>query len=173
MDVGPLKREQSQRGFTLLELLVVVAILGLLAATAIPIYQNAMNKSRRMALAADLNALHTAFMRYYADHGKFPSDMGGADSFDLTTLSPLSTGGYFEHVDTLLSRVQDNEILFYVALDVNGPDSNFVLATISLQEPDLWAYAVSLDWGGGLGAIGYEGVYFWDGETLMRPDEVN
>jgi len=172
MNVGPLKRRQSQRGFTLIELLVVVAILGLLTATAIPIYQNAMDKARRMALAADLAALHTAFLRYYADHGKFPSDTGG-DKLDLATLSPLSTGGYFEQVDTLLSRVKDNQILNYVAPDISGTDSNFILATISADEPDLWAYIVSLDWGGGLGVNGYEGVYFWDGTKLMRPDEVN
>lgn len=172
MDVGPLKRQQSQGGFTLLELLVVVAIVGLLAATAIPIYQNALNKSRRMALAADLNALHTAFTRYYADHGKFPSDTGG-DKLDLATLSPLSTGGYFEQVGTLMNRLQDNQIHSYVALDISGTDSNFVLATILAEEPDLWAYIVSLDWGGALGISGYEGVYFWDGAKLMRPDEVN
>jgi prepilin-type N-terminal cleavage/methylation domain-containing protein len=173
MDIRPRKRQPSQRGFTLIELLVVVAIIGLLTATAIPIYQNALNKSRRMALAADLNALHTAFIRYYADHGKFPADMGGGDQLDLATLSPLSTGGYFQQVETLLNRVQGNQILNYVALDINGPDSNFILTTISAEEPDLWAYIVSLDWGGGLGVRGYEGVYFWDGTKLMRPDEVN
>jgi prepilin-type N-terminal cleavage/methylation domain-containing protein len=172
MAIEPPRSRQAQRGFTLLELLVVVAIVGLLAATAIPIYQNALNKSRRMALAADLNALHTAFMRYYADHGKFPADTGGGDQLDLATLSPLSTGGYFKQVDTLLSRVEDNAILNYVALDFGGPDSNFVLTTISADEPDLYAYIVSLDWGGALGITNYEGVYFWDGTRLMRPDEV-
>jgi prepilin-type N-terminal cleavage/methylation domain-containing protein len=172
MDVGPLKRRQSEGGFTLLEILVVVAILALLAATAIPVYQNALDKSRRMALAADLSTLHAAFLRYYADHGKFPEDVG-VDKFDLTTLSRLSTGGYFEQVETLLNRVQGNQILSYVALDIGGPDSNYVLATTMAKEPDLWAYTVSLDWGGGLGFTSYEGVYFWDGTKLMRPDEVN
>ena len=88
-------------------------------------------------------------------------------------MSPLSTGGYFEQVGTLMDRVQGNQIFQYLAPDISGPDSNFILATIPAEEPDLVAYIVSLDWGGGLGVSGYEGVYFWDGTTLMRPDEVN
>jgi len=155
---------RRQRGFTIIEVLIVLVILGILAAIAIPIYSNALEKSRRSALAQDMAVLHRAFLRYYADHSQFPSDQAGGSKFDLATMAPLTTGGYFQ-MDSLRGKILDGKAMFYSAPDISGTDSHFILVARSKDEPNLWAYAISYDWGSGQG---YEGVYFWvDGQFVQ------
>src|SRR5262245_3080672 len=60
-------------GFTMIELLMVVAIIGILSAIVVPILASATLKANRTALAADGKALYSAFTNYYSDQGYFPS----------------------------------------------------------------------------------------------------
>jgi len=66
--------ERRCRGFTLLELLVVVAIVGILAAIAVPALQYALLRARAQAVAGDIRVVETALMDYYADKGAFPPE---------------------------------------------------------------------------------------------------
>jgi prepilin-type N-terminal cleavage/methylation domain-containing protein len=156
----------SSRGFTLIEVLLCVAIVGLLAATAIPVYQGAIAKARRAALAADLHELYSAFMRYSVDHGRFPTD-SGLGGLDTTTLSPLSTGGYFDNVKSLQNRLTNKRILFYWAPDWNGPDADFIVIATPVDQPNVMVYAMHY---GINGAFGYDGVYFLINGQLVRSD---
>ena len=54
-----------QRGFTLMELMVVVAIVGILVGIAVPTYQDSVRKSRRGQAKADLAEAAQAMERYY------------------------------------------------------------------------------------------------------------
>lgn len=144
-----------QKGFSLVELLIVVAIVALLSAIVIPLLNDATTRARRMALAADLDDLHKAFLRYHVDHGKFPAD-SGADKLDLTTLSPLSTEGYFRGVDTLLSKLQGNKIQFYTAPNLNGIDADYILRVRSRDEASLFGFTTAFS----VGVVAIDGVYF-------------
>ena len=61
-------------GFTLTELMIVVAVIGLLAAIAIPSYAHARERSLNVRFAADLQVAKAAFIEYSMDHGKYPPD---------------------------------------------------------------------------------------------------
>ena len=66
------------RGFTLIELMVVVAIVGLLSAIAIPRYQDSMRKARRAEARAQLLEVAQFMQRYYSIHDSFATSKAGA-----------------------------------------------------------------------------------------------
>lgn len=61
-----------QSGFTLVELMIVVSILGILAAIAMPEFQNYQQKAKEAQAKANLKILREAIERYNADHGVPP-----------------------------------------------------------------------------------------------------
>ena len=72
----------SQRGFTLIELMIVVAIIGILTAIAIPLYANLQARARIAMAQADARTLVTAISIYTAHMGTLPTALG-----DLTAVA--------------------------------------------------------------------------------------
>lgn len=63
-------------GFTLIELMIVVAIIGILAAIAIPKFSNLITKSSEGATKGTLGSIRSALSIYYGDmEGQYPTDM--------------------------------------------------------------------------------------------------
>ena len=75
-----MKSLKSNKGFTLIELVVVIAILGILAGIAIPRFMDATATARGAKIVADLRTIDSAIMMYNAKTGKLPTGTG-----DLTT----------------------------------------------------------------------------------------
>jgi len=67
--------KMNRKGFTLIELMIVVAIIGILAAIAIPKFADLINKSKEGATKGALSSVRSALQVYYGDNeGWFPAD---------------------------------------------------------------------------------------------------
>lgn len=70
-----------QRGFTLLELMVVLVIIGLLAGIVAPNLFKNMGKSEVMTARAQIDALSKALDQYRLDNGRYPTTQEGLNAF--------------------------------------------------------------------------------------------
>jgi len=83
--------KRIQKGFTLIELMIVVAIIGILAAVAIPAYQNYIIKSKLASVATSMDPIKLALGMYYQTNGAFPTAVFTVTSANAGTVTP--TGG--------------------------------------------------------------------------------
>ncbi|ENM5813268.1 TPA: pilin [Vibrio mimicus] len=93
-------KNKLQKGFTLIELMIVVAIIGVLSAVAIPAYKNYVQKTEVASAAATVRGLLTNIDMYQQENGgTFPNNanlVGGTstmNSLGTITLLPVGTSG--------------------------------------------------------------------------------
>jgi prepilin-type N-terminal cleavage/methylation domain-containing protein len=91
---GQMQKGHNQKGFTLVELMVVVVIIGILVAIAVPVYNNVTAKANRGAVEANLRTIDSAIMQYNATKGltKIDSDGITAIKVDGSYLQKWPTG---------------------------------------------------------------------------------
>lgn len=83
-------RSSRQQGFTLLEIMVVIVILGLLASLTIPSLMGNKEKADRQKAASDIVALENALDMYKLDNGRYPSmEQGLAALVSRPVVAPI------------------------------------------------------------------------------------
>jgi type IV pilus assembly protein PilA len=89
-----------QKGFTLIELMIVIAIIGILAAIAIPAYQDYTIRAQVTEGATLADGVKVAMQDYYAQHGTFPASLTGTDAASGLNFTGAVTGQYVSSVAT-------------------------------------------------------------------------
>ncbi|HBS60042.1 MAG TPA: hypothetical protein DEA44_12320 [Firmicutes bacterium] len=89
-------REMSwaQQGFTLVELLAVIAIIGVLAAIAVPRFMDATTDAQVAQIQADLSTIDSAIVMYYAANGAYPTAMTDLSTYFASTPTSPKTPAY-------------------------------------------------------------------------------
>ena len=75
MRILKLRNRFTQNGFSLIELLIVVSIILVILAIALPNFQKAMMSSREMGAIATVKTLHSVEAQYYSTYGRYPASL--------------------------------------------------------------------------------------------------
>ncbi|HEX4870843.1 MAG TPA: type IV pilin protein [Nevskiaceae bacterium] len=106
-------RNPGRRGFTLIELVVVIAVVGILASIAIPSYQNSVRKSRRQEAMATLVSLQLQQEKWRSNNSSYAAStslsMPANTSFYTYTVDQVTATTYRLVATAAGSQTQDKQ----------------------------------------------------------------
>lgn len=85
--------KKNKKGFTLVELMVVVAIIGILVAIAVPIYNASQKNAKANACKANLRTINGAISMYYLEKESYPANVAALQTDDYLQSTPTCPEG--------------------------------------------------------------------------------
>src|SRR5215475_7679575 len=140
-------RKRISQGFTLIELMIVIAIIGILAAIAIPAYQNYTIRAQVTEGLTLADGWKTAIAEYYANTGVWPT------AANLTSAGQLNSVGKYETVNATAGTI----VITYNQPQVNAKIQGKILgltAYTNLNSDVLWQCGLATPPSGGTVASG-------------------
>ena len=110
---------KKEKGFTLVELIFVIFIIGILASVAVPNFLNAKNKARVAASKDNLNTILKGINMYFIEFGIYPSQA----SMDSVSTIPV-LNDELTNPDSYLQQFYDNRIQEYKVPPVTAGDNS-------------------------------------------------
>jgi|GEM_PF-553722 len=160
-----MNKMKEQKGFTLVELMIVVAIIGILAAVAVPYYQRYVSKARLTShVMPTVRSVQTNIATYYSVQGEYPHvDNINNYLVDASTqwVSILPEDNSLETLRIIVNVDSDSPMKAIggnVGIDGQGDDDSNVFYTKAEGDKKLnWIYYGPLAAELGLGTLNYEG----------------
>jgi len=143
--------EKNQNGFTLMELLITISILGIIYVTAIPQYIRYREKAERASVIAECRSLYRSFVIFYITYQEYPYAAEGDFLFDKETFFPLTdetimAGATVDiEIESFKDRLDGRKAEKFDSPDDMGDNQEFYLILPWQKDPSIKFVIASAD----------------------------
>jgi len=109
---GTMERAQNHRGFTLIEMVIVLALIGILVGVGIPQFKNSLKRGKEAVLQENLHTLRVMLNQYYIDKKKYPMTLYSlVDEGYLHTMPKDPITGSNETWEEVMEELTEDDML--------------------------------------------------------------
>ena len=144
-----LECRMTKRAFTLIEPLVVIAIIAVLLGLAFPVFQGVLDRAKKVQAKNDLIQIVTAVNAFYLEYGKYPvPTTASGDGYASGSTTGTSSRAVLDPLRNLDTTLNPRQIVFFIAPDARDqttPKSGIKAADGQFYDPWGTPYGITID----------------------------